>query len=131
MSEDVSFDVPVRPERRYPPSGGVEYEGEVVFHLTPAADHTTADLDDVLADVLDAERYVRGDFFDLPAPVYLVRDEAAGTSFRAVVRDGAVRLHVLPHTDVGALEELYDRIASAADVSWSVDCRVDQPPGGE
>lgn len=131
MSEDVSFDVPVRPERRYPPSGGVEYEGEVVFHLTPGEECTTADLDDVLADVLGGDRYVRGDFFDLPAPAYLVRDEAVGTSFRVVVRDGAVRLHVLPHTDVRALEALYDRLVSAAGFSWSVDCRVEHPPGAD
>jgi hypothetical protein len=129
MSEDTTFDVPVRPERRYPPSGGVEYEGDVVFLLTPEADSTTAELDEVLGEVLAGERYVRGDFFDLPAPAYLVRDEAVDTSFRVVVREGTVQLHVLPHTDVRALEALYDRLVAAADLSWTVETRVERPSG--
>lgn len=131
MSEDTTFDVPVRPERRYPPSGGVEYEGEVVFLLTPEADRSTRELDAVLGEVLAGERYVRGDFFELPAPAYLVRDEAVDTSFRVVVREGSIQLHVLPHTDVRALEALYDRLVAAGGPNWTVETRVEPPPGSD
>lgn len=129
MSEDPAFEVPTRPERRYPAGGGVEYNGNVAFHLWPAEQRSTATLDDVLAEVLAADRYVRGDFFDLPAPAYLVRDAAVGTSFRVVVRDGGVRLHVLPHTDTTALSALYDALQGATDVEWSVERRCDGADG--
>jgi hypothetical protein len=125
MTDEPSFEVPARPERRFPASGGVEYDGEVVFSLAPGEDRSTEVLDAVLADILDDDRYVRGDFFDLPAPVYLVRDETVGTSFRVVVRGGTVRLHVLPHTDPSALAALYDALEAATDVDWSVECRAD------
>lgn len=126
MSDDPSFDVPERPERHYPASGGVEYESGVVFSLSPTSDPEGASLVDLLADVLDDDRYVRGDFFDLPAPAYLVRDTALGTSFRTVVRKGGIQLHVLPHTDTTALENLYRALDDATDVEWS----VEREPGG-
>ena len=131
MPDEPSFDVPDRPARHYPPSGGVEYEGQAVFHLTPEAGRTTAELDEVLGTVLADERYVRGDFFDLPAPAYLVRDATVGTSFRVVVRDGHVELHVLPHTESVALEDLYERLAEESGVDWTVECRTEPAPGSE
>lgn len=128
MAGDPSFEVPVRPERRYPPSGGVEYRGEVAFHLTPRADWGAGRLDERLVAALDDQRYVRGDFFDLPAPAYLVRDREVDTSFRVVIRDDRVELHVLPHTDAAALEAIYERLAGAGEVAWSVERREDPAP---
>jgi len=129
MAERPSFEVSTRPERRYPASGGVEYEGEVVFVLRPSPERSTDDLDALLSEVLADDRYVRGDFFDLPAPVYLVRDEALGTSFRAVVRGGELRLHVLPHTETDALAALYDAVVAAGEADWTVERRP-QADGG-
>lgn len=123
MAEHPSFEVSTRPERRYPASGGVEYEGDVVFVLRPSPERSTDALDALLAAVLAEDRYVRGDFFDLPAPVYLVRDRELGTSFRAVVRDGELRLHVLPHTDTEALAALYDAVVATSDADWAVERR--------
>ena len=123
MADEPPFQIRDRPERRYPPSGGVEYEGETVFVLTPDDDRSTDDLDALLQSILDDDRYVRGDFFDLPAPAYLVRDADVGTSFRTVVRDGRVELHVLPHTDAVALEALFDALQSVSDGEWVVERR--------
>lgn len=128
MTEDPSFDIPSRPERRYPASGGVEYEGTTVFSVEPAVERSIDDLEDLLISVLEGERYVTGDFFDLPAPAYLVRDEVVGTSFRAVVRDGHVEFHVLPHTEASALAALYDRIVDETDVEWDVECHAEPAP---
>lgn len=125
---DPTFDIPSRPERHYPATGGVEYEGATVFSVEPASDPTPGDLEELLLSILDGERYVTGDFFDLPAPAYLVRDEAVGTSFRAVVRDGHVELHVLPHTDACALEALYERIVVETTVDWRVECHAEPAP---
>lgn len=115
------FEIPTRPERRYPPSGGVEHEGGTAFHLLPDAELHTAALDEMLAAVLAPDRYVRGDFFDFPAPVYLVNDAELATTFRCVVRDGRLELHVLPNTDAAALAVLYERIEEASDVAWRVE----------
>lgn len=131
MTEEPSFDIPSRPERHFPPSGGVEYEGATVFSVAPEPDGAIGDLEDVLLSILAEERYVMGDFFDLPAPAYLVRDEVVGTSFRAVVRDGIVEFHVLPHTDASALEALYERIVAETEVDWRVECRTEPTSGGE
>ena len=129
MADEHPFQIRDRPERRYPPSGGVEYEGETVFVLTPDGDRSTGDLDALVQSVLDADRYVRGDFFDLPAPAYLVRDAEVGTSFRAVVRDGRVELHVLPHTEAVALAALFDELRSVGDGGWEVERRSRPAPG--
>jgi hypothetical protein len=130
-AEDTTFDIPSRPERRYPATGGVEYEGTTVFSVEPETTRTDDDVEDTLLSVLDGERYVTGDFFDLPAPAYLVRDEFVGTSFRAVVRDGHVELHVLPHTDANALERLYERIVAETGVDWRVECHSEPAPDRE
>ncbi|PSP81627.1 hypothetical protein BRC81_00125 [Halobacteriales archaeon QS_1_68_20] len=118
--------MPARPERNYTPTGGVEYVGETAFHLKPDPELAVDELEAALADVLDADRYVRGDWFDLPRPVFLVHDEPVSTSFRVVVRSGRVELHVLPSTEAAGLRELFDRLRAETDVDWTVDCRVDQ-----
>lgn len=128
MTEDQPFDIPSRPERHYPASGGVEYEGATVFSVEPDSGESIGNIEALLVSVLDEERYVTGDFFDLPAPAYLVRDEVVGTSFRAVARNGHVEFHVLPHTDSRALAALYDRIVAGTDVDWSVECHAEPAP---
>ena len=124
-ARDPSFTIPARPERTYPYSGGVEYEGETVFELTPAADSEEAALSKLVATVLEAGPYRFGDFLELPMTVYLVRDDETADVFRVVVRDGTVRLHVLPDTGSAGLRRFYERLVEASDTEWRVDCRTD------
>jgi len=120
------FAIPRRPQRRYPHSGGVEYEGETVFSLTPTPAQSDDRLRSLVEGVLAGERYTYGDWFDLPMPLYLVNDEATGDVFRVSIRDGRVRLHVLPATDSPGLRGLFEQLrAATADVTWDVDCRVE------
>lgn len=118
------FDIPERPRRRYPRRGGVEYEGETVFVLDPAAAVGTAALVDLLESVLSTDRYRYGDWFDLPMPLYIVHDTETGDTFRVAVRDGAVEFHVLPATDPPGLRHLFERLRAAADFDWSVTHRT-------
>jgi len=123
-ARDPSFTIPGRPERRYPRSGGVEYEGETVFELLPSEDRSNAALEDLVAGVIEDGPYRAGDFLDLPMTLYLVRDEETTDVFRVTVRDGSVRLHVLPETESGGLRRFYDRLAARSDCEWRVDCRT-------
>ncbi|MEF8773897.1 MAG: hypothetical protein V5A23_04690 [Halobacteriales archaeon] len=128
MTDDgPSFEVSDRPERRYTAAGGVEYEGEAAFLLKPVPGRTVDDLEDLLRQGLAADRYVIGDWFDLPLPTLLVRDHEVGTAFRVVVRQGRIELHLLPDTDTGALAALYRRLRETGSVNWQVDRRVEAP----
>jgi hypothetical protein len=118
-----TFAIPRRPERRYPRRGGVEYEGETVFSLTPAADCEDAELARLVESVLESEPYRYGDWFDLPMPLYLVHDDETGDTFRVAVRDGALEFHVLPDTDPEGLRALYERLTDRCDASWRVERR--------
>jgi len=122
---DPSFEIPRRPERRYPRGGGVEYEGETVFALTPHPALSDGDLRALVEEVLDGDPYRYGDWFDLPMPLYLVNDGETGDVFRVAIRDGTVELHVLPATDADGLRELYERLRAASDADWTVECRTD------
>lgn len=124
MASDPSFAIPARPERRYPYEGGVEYEGETVFHLRPRPPQTDDSLAALVERTLEAGPYRYGDFLDLPMPLYLVRDDETGDVFRVSVRDGRIRFHVLPETESAGLEALYERLADAWDVEWNVDCET-------
>ncbi|CAI50391.1 uncharacterized protein NP_4600A [Natronomonas pharaonis DSM 2160] len=119
-----TFAIPERPVRRYPRSGGVEYDGETVFSLQPA----TARSDDALAAaierVLDEGPYRYGDWFDLPMPVYIVHDDETGDTFRVAVRDGAIELHVLPGTEPPGLAAFYRRVRARSDHAWRVTTRT-------
>lgn len=126
VAESPSFDIPTRPERNYTATGGIEYVGETAFHLQPEPEMSASELEEVLTGLLDADRYVRGDWFDLPRPVYLVHDREVSTAFRVVVRSGRLELHVLPSTDSEGLRALYDRLRDATDADWSVQCWVEQ-----
>lgn len=124
---EPSFTIPVRPERTYPFSGGVTYEGETTFVLAPEADLTTDSLRRLVADVLADGPYRYGDFLNLPMPLYLVKDDQTSDVFRLSVRDGSVRLHVLPDTESAGLRAMYDRLVAESGVDWSVECRSTTP----
>lgn len=121
-----SFDIPAWPRRHYPYSGGVEYEGETVFTLTPAEQRSDDALTRLVEDVV-ADAYTYGDWFDLPMPLFLVRDDRTGDVFRVSVRDGTVELHVLPATESEGLRRFYDRLVTESGVDWHVECRVESP----
>jgi hypothetical protein len=119
-----SFTIPQRPRRRYPHGGGVEYEGETVFELIPDADREDGALEERVVEVLERGPYRFGDFLELPMPLYLVRDDGTTDVFRVVIRDGAVRLYVLPETDSEGLRRFYERLTDRSDTGWHVDCRT-------
>jgi len=125
-AEDGTFAIPRRPRRRYPYDEGVTYEGETVFALTPTPAQSDEDLTGLLETVLDGPAYTYGDWFDLPMPLYLVNDARTGDVFRVSVRDGQIRLHVLPATESAGLRRVYESLCeSAPDVQWAVDCQVE------
>ena len=119
-----SFAIPARPTRRFR-RDGVEYEGEVLFVCQPDAG-TERDPEELVAATLADGPYRYGDFLDLPMALYLVRDEETGDVFRVSVRDGAVRLHVLPATEPAGLRAFYDRLRARSGSEWDVERRVDQ-----
>lgn len=119
--DEPAFDIPDRPERVFPREGGVEYEGGTVFRLSPDPAASEEELAAVVEGVLADDRYTYGDWFELPAPVYLVHDEDRSTAFRVVIRYGSVEFHLLPDTDRAALRRLYDRLREAADRTWRVE----------
>ena len=123
---DPSFSIPARPTRRFPHGSGVEYEGGTEFELVPDREYTEPGLAAVVTDILAEGPYRYGDFHDLPMPLWLVRDEDTADVFRVAVRDGTVRLHVLPTTESAGLGRFYERLcADDRAVSWAVDRRVD------
>lgn len=127
MSDDTdrpTFDIPVRPERRYPPGGGVQYEGRTVFALHADPPLSRSDLESHLHAVLGSASYTYGDRSGLPAPVYLVHDRQRRTVFRVVVRDARLELHVLPNTDSETIYAFYERLRERDGVSWDVKCRT-------
>jgi hypothetical protein len=124
-ARDHSFTIPDRPRRSYPQSGGVEYEGETVFELEPASDPSDDELDRLVATVLSAASYRFGDFMELPMTLYLVRDEQTTDVFRVAVRDGSVRLYVLPETESAGLRRFYERLVAHSACEWRVECRTD------
>ncbi|MFB6224180.1 MAG: hypothetical protein ABEH86_10985 [Haloarcula sp.] len=126
MTTDPSFSIPAHPQRRFPHGSGVEYEGGTEFRLTSESEPATPDLADTVVDILTGGPYRYGDFHDLPMPLWLVRDEETTDVFRVAVRDGTVRLHVLPTTESDGLRRFFERLCDAdADRTWSVQCHVD------
>ena len=121
MASDPSFHIPSRPQRRFPYSGGVEYEGGTVFTLTPTPERSNERLRERLETTLEAGPYRYGDFLNLPMTLFLVRDDGTGDVFRVSIRDGTVRFHVLPETESAGLRNLYERLTDRTDVDWYVD----------
>lgn len=126
MADDdtPTFAIPRRPKRRYPRRGGVEYEGETVFSVTPEDDYEDRKLAALVEDVLESGPYSHGDWFDLPMPLYLVHDEETGDTFRVSVRDGVVEFHVLPATESAGLRAFYERLVGQTAGGWSVEYRT-------
>jgi hypothetical protein len=127
-----TFAIPRQPERRYPRAGGVEYVGTVVFTLTPAdgdasGDEAAGDLQATVETVLGEGPYQFKDFHELPMPLYLVRDRDTADTFRVTVRDGTVRLHVLPATESAGLRRFYERLTAHTGGDWAVRRRVEDP----
>lgn len=116
MIDNPSFDDPTRPTREYR-EGGVERTGGTVFRLVPDNGTVDGEVERVLAD----DRYTAGDWFDLPAPVYLVRDRTLNTVFRVVRLDERVELHVMATTEVAGLRAFYDRLVGESDSPWAVE----------
>jgi hypothetical protein len=119
MRDEPSFRIAARPEREFR-EGGVERTRGSVFTLTPDDGAVGERVENVLAD----ERYTVGDWFDLPAPVYLVHDAERSGVFRVVRHDDRVDLHVMATTDADGLRAFYDRLTAVSDVPWSVDCET-------
>ncbi|PSP95731.1 hypothetical protein BRC91_01180 [Halobacteriales archaeon QS_4_62_28] len=125
MTTDPSFSIPARPRRRYPRSGGVEYEGQTFFRLEPDADCANGELQALVERVIEDSPYRSGTFIDLPMALWLVRDDETADVFRVSVRDGCIRLHVLPETESAGLQRFYERLSARSDCEWRVECRSD------
>ena len=134
-----TFEIPSRPERHFASDGGMEYRGGTVFELEPATpghragedndvtpDLDEADLVDRVDDVLQRGPYQSGAFHDLPMPLWLVRDRETGDAFRVAVRNGEIRLHVLPGTESAGLRAFYERLrdSDGPATEWTVRTRV-------
>ncbi len=148
------FEIPSRPERHFPSAGGVEYRGGSVFELaprregrSPGSDDTGSDdpgsddtgsddpgsddtgsdeLVDLVDVLLETGPYQCRAFGELPMPLWLVRDRETGDTFRVAVRDGEVRLHVLPETESAGLRAFYDRLQASDEGpdDWEVSASV-------
>lgn len=127
MDGETSFEIPVRPERRYPRHGGVEYAGSTTFVLTPASDYTEPELEEIVQTVLADGPYRFGGFRSLPMPAFLVNDQQRSDVFRVSVRDDAIRLHVLPETEAETLAAVARRLEDTLDEVLTVDSRVASP----
>lgn len=121
---EPTFEIPIRPSRRYSRHGGLEYEGKTVFVLRPESDGEEPLLVELVESVLNQSPYSYGDWFNLPMPLYVVHDDQTGDTFRIGIRDGAVELHVLPATEPAGLRAFYDRLTDASSMAWSVTCRT-------
>jgi len=124
MPDEPSFAIASRPSRTYDRAGRLSYEGGTTFTLEPA-DDSIPELDVVVDQVLDTGPYRHGDFLELPMVVYLVSDEETGDVFRVSIRDGWVRLHVLPETEPDGLRRFYEHLVERSDCEWHVERRVE------
>lgn len=124
MSTEPAFEIPSRPDRRFPAGGGVEFQGGTRFDIQPTPVPEEVTLQDLVEAVLTSGPYRFGDFVELPMPLYLVRDDKTGDVFRVSIRDGTVRLHVLPDTESAGLRAFYERLVDRAAVEWSVETRA-------
>jgi hypothetical protein len=126
MTAGPSFQIPKRPQRRFPYSGGVEYVGETIFLLTPDQDRSNPTLSELVEATLADGPYRYGNFLTLPMDLFLVRDDETGDVFRVSIRNGTVRFHVLPETGSTGLRRLYDRLVDRTTVGWHVECQTSE-----
>lgn len=120
MVGETAFVIPTRPSRTYDRAGRLSYEGGTTFRLEPA-DSSMPELEALVDQVLETGPYRHGDFLELPMVVYLVRDEGTGDVFRVSIRDGAIRLHVLPATESAGLRQFYERLQDHTTAQWHVE----------
>lgn len=121
---EPTFSIPSRPERQYPRTGGVEYVGQTMFQLIPDQSRSNDELAALLEEILADDPYRYGDFLNLPMVLFLVRDEQTGDVFRVSIRDGRIRLHVLPETESEGLRGLYSRVVERTGDEWRVECET-------
>ena len=118
VTDAARFDIPARPTRAYTRLGDVETDGQTRFILRPLAEETA--VSDWVDEVLAADRYTYGDWFELPYPVYLVHDSVVATVFRTAIRAPRVELHVLPETKPAGLEAFYRQLVEVSEIGWTV-----------
>lgn len=121
MAVEPAFDIPSRPSRRFSSRGDLEYDGGSRFDLEPDGE-PDGPLVGLVESVLADGPYRYGDFAELPMPLYLVRDDETADVFRVSIRDGTVRLHVLPETESAGLRSFFERLSDRVDWDWSVTC---------
>jgi hypothetical protein len=121
MDDKPAFAIDSRPRREYDRAGRLTYEGKTLFRLEPETDRSESALRTLLDAVLEDGSYQYGDFHDLPMVVYLVRDEGTGDVFRVSIRDGAIRLHVLPETESVGLRRFFERLQNHTTEQWHVE----------
>lgn len=124
MAGTPSFSIPARPERQYSRTGGLEYVGQTMFQLVPDQSLSNEELGALVAEILADGPYRYGDFLNLPMILYLVRDERTGDVFRLSIRDGRIRLHVLPETESDGLRGVYNRVVERTECEWRVECET-------
>ncbi|WP_181686915.1 hypothetical protein [Halorhabdus salina] len=124
MADEPAFTIESRPQRKYDRAGRLSYEGTMIFRLEPVGGLSDSALRKHLDSVLDDGPYQYGDFLDLPMVVYLVNDEETGDVFRASIRDGAIRLHVLPETESAGLRQCFERLQDHTEDGWNVDSQT-------
>ena len=128
MPDEPAFAIDSRPSRAYDRAGRLSYEGGMTFALEPAAD-SPGDLKEWVTRVLETGPYRYGDFLELPMVVYLVHDEGTDDVFRVSIRDGRVRLHVLPETEPAGLQQFYERLTDESEAKWRIERRVEDSAG--
>lgn len=124
---DQAFSIDHRPVREFDRSGSPSVHGGMEFQLSPA--RSDVDARAAVRSVLEDERYVVGDWFDLPQPVHLVHDREAGGAFRVAVRGNTITFAVLPSTTEAALETMHRRLVDVTESTWEIEREVlgDQP----
>lgn len=128
MAGEPAFVIATRPSREYDRAGRLSYEGGTTFALEPVVD-PPPDLDTLVSRILETGPYRHGDFLELPMVVYLVRDEGTDDVFRVSIRDGTVRLHVLPETESDGLCRFYERLVEESDGEWEVERWIEDGSG--
>lgn len=103
------------------PDGTLEVD-RTGYRLRPPS--SLSAIDTVVDEVLADSAYTVGDWFGFPDPVLLVHDRERGATFRLVVREDVVELHLLPGADGSAVDALLERCQAATGDDWSAE-RVD------
>ena len=60
---------------------------------------------------------------------FAFHDEGTDDVFRVSIRDGRVRLHVLPETEPAGLQQFYERLTDESEAKWRIERRVEDSAG--